>query len=217
MTFKYKVLIAECGNSLAKYLSDILANNQFKVLTADDEETLRIFLTTCNPDIVLVNTNKPNSRSRNAVRFIRETSAVPVIVIASQSEEKDIIDALDLGADNFVNEQIGAGEFLAKTLAVIKCFKRSSVKSGSICAGRFVAKSFVVDFDTRSVVVDGKNKCLTNSEFKIVALLSKFSGKVLTYNFIVKNVWGPNVAMDNTMLRGYVASIRKKIGEKPSK
>ena len=148
------------------------------------------------------------------LKKIREWSTTPVIVVSARSEESDKVEALDLGADDYISKPFGTSELLAR----IRTALRHSMKnSGSVQATDvFKTKGLMIDFDKRLVSVDGKDVHLTQIEFKIVSLLAKSAGRVLTYDFIITELWGPYAVKDNQILRVNMANIRRKLEKNPA-
>ena len=166
------------------------------------------------PDLILLDLGLPDMDGIEILKKIREWSTTPVIVVSARSEESDKVEALDLGADDYISKPFGTSELLAR----IRTALRHSMKnSGSVQATDvFKTKGLMIDFDKRLVSVDGKDVHLTQIEFKIVSLLAKSAGRVLTYDFIITELWGPYAVKDNQILRVNMANIRRKLEKNPA-
>ncbi|MBQ7895920.1 MAG: response regulator transcription factor, partial [Oscillospiraceae bacterium] len=130
--------------------------------------------------------------------------------------EKDKVEALDRGADDYITKPFGSAELLARIRVAIR-HSRSSVGNELLAnSGKFVAGELTIDYDKHQVLINGENAHLTLNEYKIVALLGKSAGKVLTYDFIMKELWGPQSRGSNQILRVNMANIRRKIEKNPA-
>ena len=122
--------------------------------------------------------------------------------------------ALDLGADDYLTKPFGTAELLARVRTAIRHTRTTSANSEIAREGTYTVGEMTIDYNKHQVLVRGENVHLTLSEFRIVALLGKFAGKVLTYDYIIKELWGPRAGGDNQILRVNMANIRRKIGKK---
>ncbi|MDO4812042.1 MAG: DUF4118 domain-containing protein [Eubacteriales bacterium] len=134
----------------------------------------------------------------------------------SSQQEHDKVTALDMGADDYIEKPFGTSELLARIRTAIR-HTRTSLDNDSIArSGKFSVGGLTIDYDKHRVFVDGEDVHLTLNEFKIVALLGKYAGKVLTYDFLIREIWGPKAKADNQILRVNMANIRRKIEENPA-
>jgi hypothetical protein len=125
------------------------------------------------------------------------------------------VQALDMGADDYLTKPFGTDELLARVRTAIR-HTRTSCGSAEIArTGTFTVGDLTIDYDKHQVLMDGKNVRLTFNEFRLVALLGKYAGKVLTYDFLIRELWGPRASKDNQILRVNMANIRRKIEKKP--
>lgn len=152
----------------------------------------------------------------NLLKSVREWSSLPIVVVSARSHEKDKVTALDMGADDYITKPFGTSELLARIRTAIRHTRTVATTPGLGQSGTFVSGSFVIDYDKHRVFVDGNDAGLTQNEFKIVALLGKYAGRVLTYDYIMKEIWGPNMTNDNQILRVNMANIRRKIEKNPA-
>ena len=167
------------------------------------------------PDIIFLDLGLPDMDGQEVIKAIREWSQIPIIVISARSHEKDKVTALDLGADDYVTKPFGTSELLARVRTALR-HTQNAGSDNSMQSGLFKAGALTVDYNKRHVYVDGNDVHLTQNEYKIVALLSKFAGRVLTYDYLIKNIWGPNVSCNNQILRVNMANIRRKIEKNPA-
>lgn len=148
------------------------------------------------------------------LKKIREWSAVPVIVVSARGEESDKVEALDLGADDYISKPFGTSELLARIRTALRHSSKNN--GGAVNNDVFSTKGLTIDFDKRKITVDGKDVHLTQIEFKIVSLLAKSAGRVLTYDYIITELWGPYAVKDNQILRVNMANIRRKLEKNPA-
>ncbi|MBR5793392.1 MAG: response regulator transcription factor [Anaerotignum sp.] len=214
MLNKIKIMIIEDEDAISNFVATTLKANTYAPLVAKTaSEALSMIPSHC-PDLVLLDLGLPDMDGIEILKKIREWSSTPVIVVSARGEESDKVEALDLGADDYIAKPFGTSELLAR----IRTALRHSMKntSGVTTTDVFRTKGLVIDFDKRLVSVEGKDVHLTQIEFKIVSLLAKSAGRVLTYDFIITELWGPYAVKDNQILRVNMANIRRKLEKNPA-
>ena len=214
MLNKIKIMIIEDEDAISNFIATTLkANTYAPLLARSASEALSMSPSHC-PDLILLDLGLPDMDGIEILKKIREWSSTPVIVVSARGEESDKVEALDLGADDYIAKPFGTSELLAR----IRTALRHSMKntSGTSTADIFRTKGLMIDFDKRLVSVDGKDVHLTQIEFKIVSLLAKSAGRVLTYDFIITELWGPYAVKDNQILRVNMANIRRKLEKNPA-
>lgn len=216
MSNKYTVLIVEDENNISSFLTTILTANNYNVIRAKDGAEAYMMITSYCPDIILLDLGLPDMDGMKIINSVREWSLVPIIVVSARTHERDKVAALDAGADDYVTKPFGTGELLARVRTALRHVRNRNAEENNIQSGTYVVGDLCVDYDKRHVYIDGVDTRLTQNEFKIVALLAKYVGRVLTYDYIIKNIWGPNVKCDNQILRVNMANIRRKIEKNPA-
>ena len=167
------------------------------------------------PDMVLLDIMLPVMDGWSVCAHIREKAKTPIIMLTAKSEVNDRITGLEMGADDYLVKPFGTSELLARIRTAIR-HTRTSLSNPEISqSGRFTTGDLVIDYDKHQVLIHGENARLTANEYRIVSLLGKYAGKVLTYDFIIKELWGPKAKNDNQILRVNMANIRRKIEENP--
>ena len=146
---------------------------------------------------------------------VRGWSAMPIIVVSARDRERDKVEALDKGADDYITKPFGTAELVARIRAAVR-HSRGVGMTRVTQKITFDEGRLVIDFDKHRVYIDDEDAGLTQNEFKLVSLLGKYSGKVLTYDFMMKEIWGPNMQNDNRILRVNMANIRRKIEKNPA-
>lgn len=216
MKLKDKVLIIEDEQNISNFISAVLTANGFDVLIAGNGvQALSVIMSHC-PDLIILDLGLPDMDGLNILREVRSWSNLPVIVVSARTHEHDKVTALDMGADDYIEKPFGTSELLARIRTAIR-HTRTSLDNDSIArSGKFSVGGLTIDYDKHRVFVDGEDVHLTLNEFKIVALLGKYAGKVLTYDFLIREIWGPKAKADNQILRVNMANIRRKIEENPA-
>ena len=167
-------------------------------------------------DLVITDICMPDMDGLDILRQLRSWSSLPVVVVSARSHEKDKVTALDLGADDYLTKPFGTDELLARVRTAIRHTRTASGNDEIAQKGTYTVGELTIDYNKHQVLKNGQNVRLTLSEFRIVALLGKYAGKVLTYDFIIKELWGPRAGGDNQILRVNMANIRRKIEKNPA-
>ena len=211
-----KVLIVEDEKSILKLLRTILTANQYDVIeAATGTEALSLINSHC-PDLILLDLGLPDMDGNSLLHAVRKWSSTPIIVISARTHELDKVEALDLGADDYITKPFGTSELLARIRMALRHTQTMSQNEQIARTGCFRSGGLTIDYNKYRVYVDGVDAQLTQGEYRIVALLGKHAGRVLTYDFLMKQLWGPNSSGDNKILRVNMTNIRRKIEKKPS-
>lgn len=216
MTIRDKVLIIEDEQSISNFISTVLSANGYDtLLAARGEEALSMISSHC-PDLIILDLGLPDMDGLDILHEVRSWSNLPVIVVSARTHERDKVAALDAGADDYIEKPFGTSELLARIRTAIR-HTRTPLANGSIAqSGKFSVGALTIDYDKHHVLVDDEDVHLTLNEFKIVALLGKYAGKVLTYDYMIREIWGPKAKADNQILRVNMANIRRKIESNPA-
>ena len=216
MKIKDKVLIVEDEQSISSFISMILtANGYDTIIVNTGEEALTMISSHC-PDLIVLDLGLPDMDGMTIIETVRQWTQLPIIVVSARSYERDKVAALDRGADDYITKPFGAAELLARVRVAVRHTRTGVTNEALANTGKFTAGELVIDYDKHQVLVAGENARLTQNEYKIVALLGKCSGKVLTYDFIMKELWGPQSKGSNQILRVNMANIRRKIENNPA-
>ena len=211
---KISVLIIEDEKSICDFIGKTLDSHEYKVTAANNGKDGLALITSSLPDLVLLDLGLPDMDGMDIIRKTREWSSLPIIVISARTQEKEKVQALDAGADDYITKPFGTFELLARIRTTIRHNNKLSVDSQN--ANRpYAADGLTIDFERRLVTLHGKEIHLTRVEYKIVSLLAKNSGKVMTYDTLIDQVWGPYADDNNRILRVNMANIRRKIEENP--
>ena len=158
----------------------------------------------------------PDMYGLQVIKSLRGWTLLPIVVVSARVHERDKVEGLDLGADDYITKPFGAGELLARIRTAIRHTRTGLANETIATTGKFKSGDLEIDYDKHQVLVEGKNVGLTQNEYKIVALLGKCAGKVLTYDYIIKELWGPGTRGNNQSLRVHMANIRRKIEKSPA-
>ncbi|MDD3369456.1 MAG: response regulator transcription factor [Lachnospiraceae bacterium] len=212
---KPTILVIEDEIGIQNFVSHILNSNGYHVVCAATGKEARIaYLSSC-PDLILLDLGLPDLDGMVLIHEFKGWSPAPIIVVSARESEAEKVAALNAGADDYICKPFGISEFAARVHATLRSRGVLSPKGGE--EQIMQTKDLVLDLDSYMVLKDGKEIHFTQKEFKCLALLMKNAGKVLTYDFILRNVWGPYSGTDNQILRVHMANIRKKLEEDPVK
>ena len=202
MKLKDKVLVVEDEQNISNFISTVLTANDFDVLVAQTGAEAISMITSHCPDLIILDLGLPDMDGMNILKEVRSWSSLPIIVVSARTHEHDKVMALDLGADDYIEKPFGTSELLARIRTAIR-HTRTPLDNNEIAqSGKFTVKDLTIDYDKHHVL--------------IVALLGKYAGKVLTYDYLIKQIWGPKAKADNQILRVNMANIRRKIEKNPA-
>ena len=215
MTHKLSILLVEDEKNICDFISTSLSAQDYRISTAHTgKEALPIITSQC-PDLILLDPGLPDMDGMEIIRQVRTWSSVPIIVLSARTQEQEKVRALDLGADDYLTKPFGTSELLARIRTALRHSNRPNTDS-PLYKRPFHAKGLTIDFEKHLVSVDGKDVHLTQIEFKIISLLAQNSGRVMTYDTIISNIWGPYADDDNSILRVNMAHIRRKLEQNPA-
>jgi len=213
-TNKYKILIVEDEANIRSFIRTILETNDYQVLEASNCQQGLMMYASHVPDLIILDLGLPDRDGMDLIDSVRTASNVPILVLSARTMESDKVEALDLGANDYVTKPFGTAELVARVRAAL----RSRRNAGSLSAasgGKFILEDMEIDYDRRLVTIAGVPVKLTQTEYNILAFLSEHPGKVLTYCTIISNIWGRVDEGSTKKLQVNMANIRKKIGSKP--
>ena len=209
---KYKVLIVDDGANVCSFIAAILASSGYQVLTAGTCLQGRLVFATHNPDLIVLDLGLPDEDGSALIRTVREAGcAAPILVLSARSDESEKIAALDLGANDYITKPFGTGELLARVRAALRTVRTGAATPGEV----FHVRGLTINYDARTVTLDGEEVRLTQTEFNIVALMAQHAGKVMTYSALIQGVWGTSDTGSIKKLQVNMANIRKKLGARP--
>lgn len=212
---KLLILIVEDDAPVRNLMTTTLKAHDYRYLTAANGESAIMEASSHNPDIILLDLGLPDIDGVEVIKKIRTWSNVPIIVISARSEDRDKIDALDAGADDYLTKPFSVEELLAR-LRVTQ--RRLSVMQNDPATESpvFQNGNLRVDYAAGCAYLDGEELHLTPIEYKLLCLLARNVGKVLTHTYITQQIWGSSWENDIASLRVFMATLRKKIEKNPN-
>lgn len=211
---KYKILVIEDEKNISNLLKALFETNDYKVIIAKSCETGKMLFESHRPDLVILDLGLPDLDGMIFLREARKNSTTPVIVLSARNDDRDKVNALDMGANDYVTKPFSSAELLARVRSALRN-SRHSHNTGKLPGGKFEYGNLVINYDSRQVFIENKEIRLTQTEYNIIAFLSEHSGKVMTYNSIIRAIWGYNDLNSTKKLQVNMANIRKKFGAKP--
>lgn len=211
MDNKAVVLIVEDDETISNFISAILTSNGYGVQkTSKGKEAMSMASSYC-PDIVLLDLGLPDVDGMEVLKTIRIWTDTPVVVVSARGHEREKVEALDAGADDYITKPFGTAELLARIRAAMR---RSQRTPGHMESQTITINDLEINFDKRTVTAGGRDIHLTPIEYRIIVLLARHAGKVLTHDFIIREIWGP-YTNEIQALRVNMANIRRKLEENP--
>jgi len=200
--------------NICHFVKTILESNGYQVLDARSGSIGKMqFLSHC-PDLVILDLGLPDMDGNELIPFMREAGATPIIVLSARSNEKDKVNALDLGANDYITKPFGTEELLARVRAALRN-SRQKMDADGVVRSSYAVNGLLIEYDRRRITVKGEEVKLTQTEYNIVELLASHSGRVLTYTEIINKIWRYADPGSIKKLQVNMANIRKKLGEKP--
>lgn len=205
------ILIIEDEPEIRKFLKAALVSHDFKPSFAESAKEGIKLITAHPPEIIILDLGLPDMDGLDVIKTVREWSSIPIIVLSARGQEEDKVNALELGADDYLTKPFGVPELLAR----LKVALRHARQSGAASTPVFEVGDVSVDLEKRSVKVKGEEVHLTPTEYKLLAVLVKHAGKVITQQQLLKEVWGKNSTENSHYLRVYAQHLRNKLGDDP--
>ena len=214
MCNKHKILIIEDEINICNVVKAVLETNDYHVLMAQTGENGKTMFFSHHPDLVILDLGLPDLDGCDFIQLVREQSDIPIIVLSARTNESDKVNALDLGANDYITKPFGTNELLARVRATLRTSRHNGVGDRQIKKKAHI-KNMVIEYDARKVMIDEHEIKLTQTEYNIIELLSVHAGRVLTYTEIIKKIWGYSDSGSIKKLQVNMANIRKKLGEQP--
>lgn len=210
---KVTILVVEDDASVRNLISTTLKAHDYRFITAATGESAVMEAASHNPDILLLDLGLPDLDGVEVIRRIRSWSNAPIIVISARSEDSDKIDALDAGADDYLTKPFSVDELLARLRATQR--RLALTRSDSPQQAVYINGQLRIDFASGCAYLGGEELHLTPIEYKLLCLLARNTGKVLTHKFITQSVWGSSWENDVVSLRVFMATLRRKLDRGP--
>jgi two-component system KDP operon response regulator KdpE len=198
---------------MRRFLRASLTSHGYRFVEAKTAAEGMALVTSHNPDVILLDLGLPDGSGITLARRFREWSKTPIIVISARGREDDKVEALDAGADDYLTKPFGVNELFAR----IRVALRHAEQAGAAAEPVLEIGALRIDTARREVTVDGAEIHLTPIEYRLLVLLARNAGKVLTHRQILKEVWGPGHADQTHYLRVYMTTLRQKIEPEPAR
>ncbi len=207
MESKLTILVIEDDKYISNFIAVSLEKDAYKVLVAASAAEGLFLFTSHHPDVILLDLGLPDRDGLEVIRELRHSSDVPILVVSARGQEKEKIEALDMGVNDYITKPFYMGELMARIRVVERILAKTVSQNMET---QFTRRYLTVDFDKRRVFIDGLEIHLTPIEYKLLVLLINNRGKVLTHNFILRHVWGYD-SIDTKSVRVFMANLRRKI------
>jgi len=214
MDNKPYILVVEDDRPIRNFITASLKAQGFNYIETDKGNEAIALSMSYNPDLIILDLGLPDIDGIEVIAKIREWSKIPIIIVSARENERQKIEALDKGADDYLTKPFGIGELLARIRVSLR--HRTTNQTENENKDTFKVKDLIVDFNKRKVMINNEQIHLTPIEYKIMALLCKYPGKVLTHNFIIHEIWGSAMGNETQSLRVFMASLRRKIEKNPA-
>ena len=214
MNNKYKILLIEDEDNIRNMIAALLDGAGYCPIEAATCAAGRTMTMSHIPDLIVLDLGLPDQDGLEFLKWLRQALLTPVIVLSARTDESDKVEALDLGANDYITKPFSAAEFLARVRSIIR-FNRHSADAGRLPGGIFQTKDMEIRYDSRQVFMAGTEVKLTQTEYNILAYLSEYCGKVMTYSAIIKAIWGYPDTGSVKKLQVNMANIRRKLGITP--
>ena len=206
------ILVVEDDSSVRNLITTTLKSNDYRYITASNGEAAIIAAASQQPDIVFLDLGLPDLDGVEIIKRIRSWSQMPIIVISARSEDADKVSALDAGADDYLTKPFSVTELLARLRVAQRRISPAAAKAGDSV---FRNGNLTIDYGAGCVFLKGETLKLTPTEYKLLCLLAKDVGKVLTHTYLTNRIWGSSWDSDMASLRVHMATLRKKIEKDP--
>jgi two-component system KDP operon response regulator KdpE len=209
------MLIVDDEKSIRSFLRVSLETQGYKCIDADSGSSAIMLAVSHNPDILILDLGLPDMDGLEVIRKLRKLSQMPIIIVSARGHDREKVEALDAGADDYLTKPFSVPELLARIRVILrhKSLTESSAEKENIS---IKIKDLIIDTNKHRVWLINQEIRLTPNEYKVLVLLAKHHGKVLTHRFIIEKIWSGIVSEDTQSLRVCMANLRRKLGEDPA-
>jgi two-component system, OmpR family, KDP operon response regulator KdpE len=205
------VLVIDDEPQIRRLLQTTLTAHDYDIIEAATGEEGLLLAASRSPEAIILDMNLPGIQGMEVLKRLREWFTRPVMILSVMNDEESIVEALDLGADDYLTKPFGVPELLARLRV---CFRHNQPESAEPI---FKSGPLTVDLSLRNVLIDNNQIHLTSTEYNLLKLFIHHAGKVLTHHFILKEVWGLGSIQDVQYLRVYMAHLRQKLEQDPNR
>lgn len=206
-------LIVEDDRQIRSFIRVSLRTQNYRTIEAAGGREAMNLIVTSHPDIVILDLGLPDVDGLTIIRQVRSFSDIPIIVVSARDQDREKVEALDAGADDYLTKPFSISELLARIRVILRHFRSEEAAPLKV----YRTGELEVNLERHQVLLAGEEIHFTPMEFGILALLVKNAGKVLTHSYILKEVWGVYIDSDAQSLRVFMANIRRKLEKDPAK
>ena len=215
MNIKPLILIVEDDKPIKKFMKVSLEAQGYKCMETEFGNSAITLIFSHNPDIIVLDLGLPDIDGLKVIEKVRESTKARIIVVSARGLEREKIEALDKGADDYLTKPFSVAELLARIRVALRQSNGVNNSQNDIQSA-FVVKDLKIDFEKHRVTILDEEIHLTPMEYKLIELMSKYAGRVLTHKYIVDEIWGSYFENDTQSLRVFMANIRRKIEKHPA-
>ncbi len=215
MDMKSLVLIVEDDKPIRKFMQVSLEAQGYKCIETEFGNEAIALIFSHNPDIIILDLGLPDIDGLNVIEKVRESTKAKIIVVSARGHEREKVEALDKGADDYLTKPFSVAELLARIRVAFRQFNQVNNAQNNVQL-EFKVKDLKIDFEKRRVTILDEEIHLTPMEYKLIQLMSKYAGRVLTHKYIIDEIWGSYFESDTQSLRVFMANIRRKIEKNPA-
>lgn len=208
---KFQILIVDDDPPIRNLIATTLKTHDYKYITAETGQEAIMQASTCNPDVMFLDLGLPDMDGVSVIRKVREWSNMPIIVISARSEDSDKIEALDAGVDDYLTKPFSVEELLARLRVMQRRIALLNKDNENGRGAVYTNGNLKIDYAAGCASMNGRELKLTPIEYKLLCLLAKNTGKVLTHTYITQNIWGSAWEGNVASLRVFMATLRKKL------
>ncbi len=213
---KPQILIVEDDRAISNFIAATLDTQNYQYHQVKTGASALMAALSYRPDVMLLDLGLPDMDGLEIIQKIRQWSNMPILVVSARSDDKDKVKALDSGADDYLTKPFSVEELLARLRVALRRVRYDTSKTNSE-ASVYVNGTLKIDYAAGCTYLDGKEIHLTPIEYRLLCLMAKNTGKVLTHGFILNEIWGVSGGNDTPALRVFMATLRKKLEKEPSK
>ena len=212
---KPQILVVEDDAAVSNLICTTLETQSYQYHLAGTGAAAVLAAASCRPDVIILDLGLPDMDGVDIIKKVRSWSNVPIIVVSARSDDRDKVEALDAGADDYLVKPFSVEELLARLRVALRRVRFDAERTGTE-ASVYENGELKIDYAAGCVYVGGQEIHLTPIEYRLLCLLARNTGKVLTHNYILKEIWGNVLPSDTPSLRVFMATLRKKIEPDPS-
>jgi len=215
MKYKPLVLVVEDDTPIRRFMVAGLSTQDYRVIDVESAASGVSQAASHAPDIIILDLGLPDRDGIDVIRELRVWTQAPIIVVSARGQERSKVEALDAGADDYLTKPFGVAELLARIRVALRHLARSSL--GMSESAEFRAGDLLVNLNNREVTMRGEKVHLTPTEYRIVTVLVRYAGKVVTHQLLLTEVWGPESSSETQYVRVFMANLRRKLEPDPAR